>query len=398
MNISKLAQKVRPSSTLSLSALAYEKREQGIDIINFSAGEPDFYTPDNISEAAISAINDHFTKYTQYEGIHELREAIANDLKHDFGLNYSADNIIVSNGSKQALCNAFLAILDAGDEVIVPAPYWNSYIDMIYIAGGVPVEVKTRKENSFKITVEQLEESFTEKTKALIINSPNNPTGMIYSKDELEKIAEFANEKDIFVISDELYNKMLYSRKLAHVSIASLGEDIFNRTIVIGGLSKSYSMTGWRVGYSAANVELTRAMGNIQSNTTSNVNSVAQKAALEALTGDRTAVEQMLKEFQRRRDFIAQRISDIPLLSSLLPKGAFYLFVDVSKLLGNEVAGIKIENSADVARVLLDIYNVVVVPSDAFGYDNYIRISYATSMRDVVEGCNRIEKFVKENY
>lgn len=398
MNISKLAQKVRPSSTLSLSALAYEKREQGIDIINFSAGEPDFYTPDNISEAAISAINDHFTKYTQYEGIHELREAIANDLKQDFGLNYSADNIIVSNGSKQALCNAFLAILDAGDEVIVPAPYWNSYIDMIYIAGGVPVEVKTRKENSFKITVEQLEESFTEKTKALIINSPNNPTGMIYSKDELEKIAEFANEKDIFVISDELYNKMLYSRKLAHVSIASLGEDIFNRTIVIGGLSKSYSMTGWRVGYSAANVELTRAMGNIQSNTTSNVNSVAQKAALEALTGDRTAVEQMLKEFQRRRDFIAQRISDIPLLSSLLPKGAFYLFVDVSKLLGNEVAGIKIESSADVARVLLDIYNVVVVPSDAFGYDNYIRISYATSMRDVVEGCNRIEKFVKENY
>lgn len=398
MNISKMAQKVRPSSTLSLSALANNKREQGIDIINFSAGEPDFYTPDNICQAAIDAINNHFTKYTAYEGIYELRQAVADKLKLEANLNYKAENIIISNGSKQALSNAFMAILDYKDEVIVPAPYWNSYIDMIYIAGGVPAVVKTKKENFFKVTVDELEEAYTDKTKAIIINSPNNPTGMVYTKDELEKIAAFANEKNIFVISDEIYHKMIYSRKLKHVSIASLDDEIFKKTIVIGGLSKSYSMTGWRVGYAAASIEVIAAMANIQSNTTSNVNSVAQMAALEAVTGDQTAVDDMLKEFQRRRDFIAQRISDTPLLSSLLPKGAFYLFVDVSKLFGNNVQGIQIENSADVARALLELYNVVVVPSDAFGYEDFIRISYATSMRDIVEGCNRIEKFVKENY
>ncbi|MGN1318786.1 MAG: pyridoxal phosphate-dependent aminotransferase [Lachnospirales bacterium] len=398
MNISKVANKVRPSSTLSLSALADKKRKEGIDIINFSAGEPDFNTPENICQAAITAINNNFTKYTAYEGIYELRQAVANRLRADFGLDYDACNVIISNGSKQALLNSFTAILDQGDEVIVPAPYWNSYIDMIYIAGGVPIEVKTKKENSFKITLEELEGAYTPKTKAIIINSPNNPTGMVYSEEELKNIADFANEKDIFVISDEIYNKMVYSRKLKHISIASLGEDIFKRTIVIGGFSKSYSMTGWRVGFAAAKKEIIDAMANIQSNTTSNVNSVAQMAALEALTGDQSAMEEMLKEFQRRRDFIAQRISDTPLLSSLLPKGAFYLFVDVSKLLGYEIQGIKINNSSDVAKALLELYNVVVVPSDAFGYENYIRISYATSMRDVVEGCNRIEKFIKENF
>lgn len=399
MNISKLAGMVRPSSTLSLSALADKKREQGIDIINFSAGEPDFNTPDNISKAAIEAIENHFTKYTAYEGIYELRKAIAdNFMKEKLGLNYSAENIIVSNGSKQALFNTFTAILDYGDEVIVPAPYWNSYIDMIYIAGGKPVVIKTKRENSFKVTAAELEEVYTDKTKAVIINSPNNPTGMVYSENELREIADFANKRDIFVVSDEIYNRMVYSRKLQHVSIASLGEEIFNRTIVVGGFSKSFSMTGWRVGFAAANTDIINAMANIQSNTTSNVNSVAQMAALEAITGGQECIDSMLKEFQHRRDFISQRISDIPLLSSLLPKGAFYLFVDVSKLLGKEVRGVVLETSADVAKVLLDFYDVVVVPSDAFGYDNHIRISYATSMRDIIEGCNRIEKFVKENY
>ncbi len=399
MNISKLAALVRPSSTLSLSALANKKREEGIDIINFSAGEPDFNTPDNISNAGIEAIKNHFTKYTAYEGIYELRDAIAkNFVNEKLGLDYSAENIIVSNGSKQALFNAFAAILDKDDEVIVPAPYWNSYIDMIYIAGGKPVIVKTKRENYFKVTVDQLREAYTDKTKALIINSPNNPTGMVYKEEELREIADFANEKDIFVISDEIYNRMIYSRKLQHISIASLGEDIFNRTIVIGGFSKSFSMTGWRVGFAAANKEIIDAMANIQSNTTSNVNSIAQIAAFEAITGSQECMEEMLRELQHRRDFISQRISDIPLLSSLLPKGAFYLFVDVSKLLGNEVMGVKLETSADVAGILLDFYNVVVVPSDAFGYDNHIRISYATSMRDIIEGCNRIEKFVKDNF
>lgn len=398
MSISKKASLIKPSPTLSLSALADEKREQGIDIINFSAGEPDFDTPENIKEAAIDAINNNFTRYTAYEGIYELRKAIADVLSGRYNKKYSAENIIVSNGSKQAIVNALCAIVDYGDQVIVPAPYWNSYIDMIYLAGGEPVIVKTKKENYFKATVEQLEEAYTDKTKAIIINSPNNPTGMVYSKEELEAIAEFAVKKDIYVISDELYYKMIYSRKLLHTSIASLNDEIYKRTIVIGGFSKSYAMTGWRVGFAAGPADIIEAMAAIQSNTTSNVNSVAQVAAYEAVTGDQSCVEKMLKEFQHRRDFIAQRISDIPLLSSLLPKGAFYIFVDVSKLLGATVDGVEIKTSGDVAKILLEKYNVVVVPSDAFGYENHIRISYATSMRDIIEGCIRIEKFVKDNY
>ncbi len=397
MKLSDMALKIRPSSTLSLSAEANRRRDEGIDVINFSAGEPDFNTPENIKEAAIKAVNDNFTKYTPYAGIYELRAAVADELKKE-GLEYEPEDIVISNGSKHALKNAFSAITDPGDEVIIPAPYWNSYADIVNMVYGVPVIVQTKKENLFKVSVDQLEEAYTPNTKALIINSPNNPTGTVYSKGELEKIADFAVRKDIYVISDEIYRRLIYSRKLRHTSIASLGDDIKERTIVIDGFSKSFSMTGWRVGYTASNREIADAIANIQSNSTSNINSIAQMAALEALKGDKGEVELMLKEFQHRRDFIAQRISDIPLLSSILPKGAFYLFVDVSKLLGKEVKGVMLNNSSDVAKVLLDSYNVAVVPSDAFGVSNYIRISYATSMRDIVEGANRIEKFVKQNF
>ena len=313
-------------------------------------------------------------------------------------MDYTPEQIVISNGSKHAITNAFMAILNPGDEVIVPAPYWNSYIDIIELCYGVTVVVNTTKQNSFKVTVEQLEEAVTDKTKAIIINSPNNPTGMVYSREELEEIADFAVKHDLFVISDEIYKKLIYSRKLSHTSIASINPEIYKRTIVIDGLSKSYSMTGWRVGYTASNLEVAKAIANIQSNTTSNVNSIAQIAALAALTEEDNAPEQMLKEFQHRRDYIAQKISDIPLLSSLLPKGAFYILIDISKLLGTEVKGCMLNNSYDVAKVLLDYYQVAVVPSDAFGVENYIRISFATAMRDVVEGGNRIEKFVKENF
>ena len=371
MDISNNAKKARPSSTLSISSNANRMIDEGIDIVNFSAGEPDFNTPDYIKEAAIEAINDNFTKYTTYEGIVELRQAVADDLKENCDLDYTPEQIVISNGSKHAITNAFMAILNPGDEVIVPAPYWNSYIDIIELCYGVPVVVNTTKQNSFKVTVEQLEEAVTDKTKAIIINSPNNPTGMVYSREELEEIADFVVKHDLFVISDEIYKKLIYSRKLSHTSIASLNPEIYERTIVIA---------------------------NIQSNTTSNVNSIAQIAALAALTEEDNAPEQMLKEFQHRRDYIAQKISDIPLLSSLLPKGAFYILVDISKLLGTEVKGCMLNNSYDVAKVLLDYYQVAVVPSDAFGVENYIRISFATAMRDVVEGGNRIEKFVKENF
>lgn len=397
MKLSDMASKIRPSTTLSLSAEAGRRRAEGVDVINFSAGEPDFNTPENIKAEAIRAINDNFTKYTPYEGIYELRKAVADELKNE-GLDYEPEDIVISNGSKHALKNAFSAIIDPGDEVIIPAPYWNSYVDIVNMVYGEPVIVQTRRENLFKVNVAQLEEVCTLRTKALIINSPNNPTGAVYSKEELKKIADFAVEKDIYVISDEIYKRLIYSRKLRHTSIASLGEEIKKRTIVVDGFSKSFSMTGWRVGYTASNREIAQAIANIQSNSTSNVNSIAQMAALEALRGDKGEVELMLKEFQHRRDFIAQRISDIPLLSSILPKGAFYLFVDVSKLLGREVKGIMLNNSSDVAKVLLDHYNVAVVPSDAFGVKNHIRISYATSMRDIVEGANRIEKFVKQNF
>ena len=397
MKLSNVALKMRPSQTLSISVMANIRKTQGYDVINFSAGEPDFDTPVNIKEAAIDAINENFTKYTPYEGVYELRDGAAEALERR-GLKYSPEQIIVSNGSKHAVKNAFAAIIDPGDEVIVPAPYWNSYIDIINMVYGVPVVVETKKENVFKITPAELEKAYTNKTKAIIINSPNNPTGVVYTKEELEKIAEFAVEKDIFVISDEVYSSLVYSRKMPHVSIASLGDEIYKRTIVVCGLSKKYAMTGWRVGFSASDIEVARAIGNIQSNSTSNVNSIAQAAAIEALDNSDEAAEAMLKEFQHRRDYIAQRISDIPLMSCMLPKGAFYLFVDVSKLLGKEIGGKVLETSSDIAEVLMDRYNVAVVPSDVFGYKNYIRISFATSMRDIVEGTRRIEKFVKDNF
>ncbi|MDO5389448.1 MAG: pyridoxal phosphate-dependent aminotransferase, partial [Clostridia bacterium] len=361
MKLSKIALKVRPSQTLSISAKANIKKFEGVDVINFSAGEPDFNTPYNVKEAAISAINENFTKYTPYEGIEELREAVADAFERR-GLKYSPDQIVVSNGSKHALKNTFSAIIDPGDEVIVPAPYWNSYIDIINMVYGVPVVVETKKENVFKINVEELEEVYTDKTKAIIINSPNNPTGVMYTKEELEKIAEFAVEKDIYVISDEVYSSLVYSRKTPHISIASLGKEIYERTIVIDGLSKKYAMTGWRVGFSASNKEVAEAIGNIQSNSTSNINSIAQAAAIEALDNSEEVAEEMLKEFQHRRDYIAQRVSDIPLISCMLPKGAFYLFVDISKLLGTEIDGVVLESSVDVANILMDKYNVAVVP------------------------------------
>lgn len=397
MNISKAAKKVGPSQTLSISAKANLKRAMDIDVINFSAGEPDYDTPECVKEAAISAIKENFTRYTPYEGIYELREAVADCLERR-GLKYAPEQIVVSNGSKHALKNTFTAILDPGDEVIVPAPYWNSYIDIINMVHGVPVVVETKKETLFKVTVEMLEEAYTERTKAIIINSPSNPTGVMYTKEELENIAEFAVKKDIFVVSDEVYGSLVYSKKTPHISIASLNDEIYKRTIVITGLSKKYAMTGWRVGFSASNPEVAQAIANIQSNSTSNINSIAQVAAIEALDNANDVAEEMLKEFQHRRDYIAQRISDIPLISCMIPKGAFYLFVDVSKLLGKTVDGVMLNESADIANILMDKYNVAVVPSDAFGYKNYIRISFATSMRDIVEGARRIEKFVKDNF
>ncbi len=398
MNLSKRALQIKPSETLSILEIANKMNDNGDDVVIFGAGEPDFNTAENIKQAAIDAINDDFTKYTPGAGIEELRKAICDKLKRENGLSYKYDQIVVSNGSKQALLNTFIAILDYGDEVIIPSPYWVSYPEIVKLAAGVPVIVETEKENCFKVTRSQLEDAYTEKTKAIILNSPSNPSGMVYSVQELQMIADFAEEKDIFIVSDELYEKFIYSSKLKHTSIATLGKNIYDRTILINGLSKSHAMTGWRIGYSASTKQIAKVISNIQSHSTSNVNSIAQKAAVEALNGSQDKVFEMVEEFKRRRDYVAQRVSDIPFLSSLLPKGAFYLFVDISKLCGNEVSGTKINNASDVAKILLDKYKVAVVPCDSFGFENYIRLSYAISMEHIVKGIDRIEKFIKENF
>jgi len=398
MNLSKRALKIKPSETLSILEMANKMNSEGEDVIIFGAGEPDFDTSDNIKNAAIKAINDNFTRYTPGAGIEELRKAICGKLKRDNGLNYNYEQIVVSNGSKQALLNACIAVLNPGEEVIIPSPYWVSYPEIVKLAGGTPVIVKTEKENCFKVTRAQLERALSDKTKAFILNSPCNPSGMVYSLQELQMIADFAEEHDIFIISDEIYEKFIYSGKLAHTSIASLGKNTYKRTILINGLSKSHAMTGWRVGYAASSKKIAYVMANIQSHSTSNINSIAQKAAVEALNGNQDNVLAMVNEFKHRRDYIAQRVSDIPFLSSLIPKGAFYLFVDISKMCGTRVLDREINNASDISEILLDKYKVAVVPCDAFGFENYIRLSYAISMEHIVKGINRIEKFVKENF
>ena len=397
MKLSQKSKSINPAITLALTSKAIEMIKDGVDVINFSSGEPDFETPDYIKKAGIDAI-ENLSLYSDSDGLKELREAIAKKLLKENNLKYSYNQIIVCHGAKQALNNAFFAILDEGDEVIIPAPYWTSYPEIVKNCGGKPVFIYTQKEDCFKVTTQMLESALTPKTKAIIINTPNNPTGMVYTEEELSQIANFAVENDLFVISDELYEKLIYSNKIKHTSIASLGKEIYDRTIIINGFSKCYAMSGWRIGYTASNKKIAKVMSNIQNHTTSSVNVIAQRAALEALTSSNPILEDILYEFKKRRDYISQQISDIPMLSSLRPKGAFYQFIDVSKLFGHKVDDIVIEDSEDVAKILLDKYRVCVVPCNMFGYKKYIRLSYTTNMQNIVEGINRIEQFVKQNF
>jgi len=392
MKLSEMALNVKESSTLSITAMAKQLSEQGADLAAFTAGEPDFDTPEHIKKAAIDATNSGFTKYTPSSGTVDLRKAICAKLKKDNSLSYEPNQIVVSNGAKHSLSNIFLSILNKNDEVIIPAPFWLSYPEMVHIAGGKSIIVHTSSENGFKLTVTELEKAYTKNTKALILNSPNNPTGAVYSKEELEQIAEFAIKNDIIVIADEIYENLVYSG-IQHISIASLSEEIFKRTIIVNGFSKGYAMTGWRLGYTASSKEIADAMGNIQSHMTSNPNSMAQKGAVVALTGDQASVENMRVEFEKRRNYIYDRAKNIPLLSCNKPDGAFYLFIDVSGLLNDSLKSAK-----DIADVLLKEYSVVVVPCADFGFPNHIRLSYAISMEDITKGMDRIEKFVSEKY
>lgn len=396
MNFSNKAMAIKPSSTLAISAKAAQLKEQGVDMVTFGVGEPDFDTPEHIKQAAIQAIEEGHTRYTPAAGTLELRQAVCDKLKRDNGLDYDTSQIIISNGAKHSLMNVFMAVLNDGDEVIIPAPYWLSYSEMVKIAGGVPVIVHTKKENNFMLSKEELEHSYTERTKAVILTSPSNPTGMISTREDLQMLADFAVEKDILVVSDEIYEKLIYDEGKKHISIASLSKEIYERTIVINGVSKSYAMTGWRIGFTAAPPAIAKLISSMQSHMTSNPNSIAQKATVAALNGPQDCVEQMLLEFKKRRDYIYEREEAIPLITALKPEGAFYLFVDVSKTYGKSVNGAEIQSAADFASVLIEKKYVAVVPCADFGMPDYIRLSYATSMELIKKGMDRIEELVKE--
>ncbi|WP_346912876.1 pyridoxal phosphate-dependent aminotransferase [Clostridium sp.] len=393
MMLSKKAMGISPSLTLAITAKAKKMKAEGIDVIGFGAGEPDFNTPKNIQQAAIKAIEAGQTRYTAASGIIELKEAVVNKFKKDNNLTYKTSQIIISTGAKQCLANIFQAILNPGDEVLIGAPYWVSYPELVQLADGVPTFVETEESNSFKLTVEALEKAVNEKTKAMILNSPNNPTGTAYTKEELEKIAAFAQKHDIIIISDEIYEKLLYGES-GHISVASLSEDAYNRTIVINGVSKAYAMTGWRIGYAATSEKITSLMSNIQSHTTSNPCSISQYASVEALNGDQSEVERMKQEFKKRRDFMVDRINSINNLSCVKPEGAFYVMVNISKVLNKEVDGKIIKDSLTFSDLLLEKEKVAVIPGIAFGVDDFIRLSYATSMENIEKGLNRIEGFV----
>ncbi|MGN0435165.1 MAG: pyridoxal phosphate-dependent aminotransferase [Wujia sp.] len=393
LGLSHKAQAVKPSSTLAITAKAKELKAQGVDVIGFVAGEPDFNTPDNINQAAIDAINAGFTKYTPAAGIMELREGIAKKFLEFNGLHYAPEQIVISNGGKHSLTNAILAITNPGDEILIPAPYWLSYPEMVKLAGGIPVAVHTKKENGYKVTVQELSAAFTDKTKALIINTPCNPTGSIYSEEELRAIADFVVSKDIYVIADEMYEYLVYGGK-KHVSIASFNDEIYKRTITCSGFSKSYAMTGWRVGYVGAPLDVAKAMSSIQSHQTSNINSIAQKAAVEAINGDQSKIEEMVSEFEVRSKFLYDAITKMPYVDCVKPEGAFYAFVDCSGLVGKSYKDTMINNAADVAKILIDEFNIAVIPCDDFGIDNHIRLSYAISMEQIKEGVNRLNEFL----
>ena len=394
MVLSKKAMQISPSLTLDITAKAKKMRAEGIDVIGFGAGEPDFNTPKNIQDAAIKAIQEGMTRYTATSGIIELKQAIVKKLKEENNLNYIPSQIIVSTGAKQSLANALSAILNPGDEVLIGVPYWVSYPELVKLADGEPIYVETKESNEFKLTIESLNSALTLKTKAIILNSPNNPTGTVYSKDELIKIAEFAKVNNLIIISDEIYEKLIYG-DTGHISIASLSEDAYARTIVINGVSKAYAMTGWRIGYTAASKEIVALMTNIQSHTTSNPNSIAQYASVEALNGQQDDIHKMVEQFKLRRDYMVERINNIKNLSCIKPEGAFYVMVNISEVLNKSLEGIVIKDSLVFSELLLNKEKVAVIPGVAFGVDNFIRLSYATSMENIKNGLNRIARFAE---
>ena len=393
--VSKIAEAVRASTTLAVDSLAKQMKADGLDVVGFGTGEPDFNTPDNINMAGIRAICDGKTKYTPAAGIIPLRKAIAQRLKEDCGVDYDYTQIVVASGAKHSVYIALAAITNPGDEIIIPAPFWVSYYEMVRMVGGTPVIVEAGEEQNFKITAQQLEAAITDKTKCLMLNNPSNPTGMIYSAEELRAIADVCVKHDLYILADEIYYQLIYDG-IDFTSIASLGEEVKERTLLINGVSKSYAMTGWRVGYCAANKTLAKIMSNFLSHSTGAPSTISQWASVEALTGPQEGIEAMRLAFLERRDYIVKRINSIPGVSCIVPNGAFYVMMNIEQLIGKTLGGKLIENDDDFAVALLEKALVAVVPCSGFGMKNFVRWSYAASMENIEKGLDRLEKFVTE--
>lgn len=393
--VSKIAEAVRASTTLAVDSLAKQMKADGLDVVGFGTGEPDFNTPDNINMAGIRAICDGKTKYTPAAGIIPLRKAIAQRLKEDCGVDYDYTQIVVASGAKHSVYIALAAITNPGDEIIIPAPFWVSYYEMVRMVGGTPVIVEAGEEQNFKITAQQLEATITDKTKCLMLNNPSNPTGMIYSAEELRAIADVCVKYDLYILADEIYYQLIYDG-IEFTSIASLGEEVKERTLLINGVSKSYAMTGWRVGYCAANKTLAKIMSNFLSHSTGAPSTISQWASVEALTGPQEGIEAMRLAFLERRDYIVKRINSIPGVSCIVPNGAFYVMMNIEQLIGKTLGGKLIENDDDFAVALLEKALVAVVPCSGFGMKNFVRWSYAASMENIEKGLDRLEKFVTE--
>ena len=393
MSLSKKYMGINASPTLAIDSKFKQMKADGLDVVGFGAGEPDFNTPDHIKQAAFDAINNNMTRYTPASGTLELKKAVCKKFKDDNGLDYEPSQIVISNGAKHSLVNAFGAVLNPGDEVIIPAPFWVSYPEMVKFCDGVPVIIHTTEADGFKFTAQQFEDAITDKTKAIVLNSPSNPTGMMYTEQELKAIADVAVKHNIYVISDEIYEKLVYT-DTKHVSIASLGEKIKDLTIVINGVSKTYAMTGWRIGFTASNPQLAKLMSNVQSHVTSNPNSIAQAATVAALLGPKDDLETMRKAFDERRKHMVERINKIDGVSCIMPEGAFYVMMNISKLFGKTIAGTVINSADDFANVFLDKCLVAVVPGTSFEAREFVRWSYATSMENIDEGLDRLEKLL----
>lgn len=393
--ISSIARGISPSATLAIDSMAKQMKASGIDVISFGAGEPDFNTPEHIKKAGIQAIENNQTRYTPATGVLPLREAICSRILEDTGIHYSPSQICVTSGAKHNVYIALQAIINAGEEVILPAPYWVTYEEAIRMAGGVPYVVETTEATNFKLTPEMLSAAITPRTKAVILTNPSNPTGMVYTREELQALANVIQRYDLYVISDEIYYALCYEKPF--VSIASLSEDLQDRTIMINGVSKSYAMTGWRIGYAAANAEISKAMSSYLSHSTGSPCSISQQAALAAFSEDQQACLDMKAAFDERRKYFYDRVQKIPGVSCLMPEGAFYIFMNIKELLGRTIKGVKINSSSDFAAAFLEKGLVAVVPGSAFGAEGYLRWSYATSMENIREGLDRLERFLADD-